>query len=169
VLERERLEVADRSVEGTVQPYHWVEEWPLAKADAFLARCRDTSLNMAKAGVGTVAGRMRDGGYDVVAACVLESSGRPAGSLADILASHAMIHTAEGVFYRDVFRKACEAWKIPVIGVKEREIWNRAAESFGEKPEELQRMISALGKDLGPPWRQDEKLATAAAWLALSP
>jgi len=25
-----------------------------------------------------------------------------------------------------------------------------------------------MGRALGPPWRQDEKLATLAAWLALA-
>ena len=33
---------------------------------------------------------------------------------------------------------------------------------------DLQQLIDGLGKSLGPPWRQDEKLASMAAWIALA-
>src|SRR5205807_2629305 len=33
---------------------------------------------------------------------------------------------------------------------------------------DLERHLAELGRTLGPPWRQDEKLATLAAWLALA-
>ena len=33
---------------------------------------------------------------------------------------------------------------------------------------DLQQRIGELGRSLGPPWRQDEKLASLAAWIALA-
>jgi hypothetical protein len=33
---------------------------------------------------------------------------------------------------------------------------------------DLQQQITELGRSLGPPWRQDEKLASLAAWIALA-
>jgi hypothetical protein len=33
---------------------------------------------------------------------------------------------------------------------------------------DLQQRIAGLGKSLGPLWRQDEKLASLAAWIALA-
>jgi hypothetical protein len=35
---------------------------------------------------------------------------------------------------------------------------------FAQQP----RADGALGKSLGPPWRQDEKLASMVAWIALA-
>ena len=36
-------------------------------------------------------------------------------------------------------------------------------------PDALRARIAGLGKPLGPPWGQDEKLAALAAWLVLTP
>ena len=76
--------------------------------------------------------------------------------LAATLKSHALIHTAEGEFFREVLVEASESCRIPVTKIREREIRDQ------------QSRISSLGKSLGPPWTQDEKLAALAAWNALS-
>jgi hypothetical protein len=34
--------------------------------------------------------------------------------------------------------------------------------------ERVTRMLAEMGRALAPPWRQDEKLATLAAWLVLA-
>jgi hypothetical protein len=34
-------------------------------------------------------------------------------------------------------------------------------------PDAITARLAALGKPLGPPWTQDEKLASLAAWLVL--
>lgn len=46
-----------------------------------------------------------------VSACAVVANEGDARDLAEVLASHPRIHTAEGFFYRDVFRDACS---IPV-------------------------------------------------------
>ena len=89
------------------------------------------------------------------AAAVLFASGRALPDLAATLRSHALIHTAEGEFFRDVLITAAESCNLPVTRVREREI------------SDLQREIAELRKSLGPPWTQDEKLASLAAWQAL--
>ena len=79
-----------------------------------------------------------------------------------------MIHTAEGEFFREAIRHASEACGLPVIRMKEREILSSGAAELGLRPEELQRRMLELGQPMGPPWRQDEKLATLAGWLILA-
>jgi hypothetical protein len=36
------------------------------------------------------------------------------------------------------------------------------------RPDDLTRRMVELGRSLGAPWSQDEKLATLVAWLALA-
>ena len=88
--------------------------------------------------------------------------------LAAILQSHALIHTAEGEFFREALVQACGHCGLPVTKVKEREVWSRAAASLRLSTASLQELIAELGRPLGPPWRQDEKLASLAGWVALA-
>jgi len=65
------------------------------------------------------------------------------------LATHMRIHLAEGLFYRDIFREACQ---IPCRITP---------------PASLD--MTAVGKLATKPWGRDQKLATLAAWRAMSP
>jgi hypothetical protein len=84
-----------------------------------------------------------------------------------ILASHPMIHTAEGEFFRQAFRDACAELKIPVAGVRERELDERANNALGKHAALVKKKISSTGKILGAPWTTDQKAAALAAALAL--
>jgi hypothetical protein len=97
---------------------------------------------------------------------ILTASGRALPDLESVLASHALIHTAEGEFYRAAVARACEREKIAVSRVKERDIREWAASRIGEKM--VASTLIAMGKALGPPWTTDEKLATTIAWLVLA-
>src|SRR5205085_934554 len=97
--------------------------------------------------------------YQVLGACVLLASGRALPGLAGILASHALIHTAEGEFYRDALREACKSCGLHETGVQERKLTGEAARALGRSGEDLQSKVAGFGKVLGPPWRQDEKMS----------
>ncbi len=88
--------------------------------------------------------------------------------LAGILASHALIHAAEGEFYRAALRRACECCSLPETGIRERELMAEAARALGRSAGDLQSAAGRFAKVLGPPWRQDEKLSMLAAWLVLA-
>jgi hypothetical protein len=87
--------------------------------------------------------------------------------LAKILASHSLIHTAEGEFYREVFKKACEKLEIPVTGFRERSLDEDFQARFGDAARGMSQQIADAGRALGPPWTQDQKMATIAALLVL--
>jgi hypothetical protein len=73
------------------------------------------------------------------------------GILADsetALATHMRIHSAEGFFYRDVFRDACQ---IPCRVIP---------------PASLD--VTGVGKLATKPWGRDQKLAALAAWRVMS-
>ncbi len=167
VVERRRVDIIEPHVPGAFQPYHFSEKLPLAKAEQHLAKCAANSSQLAKAAMTSVMEELRGQGYAVAGAAILMSSGRPLPELAGILASHALIHTAEGEFFRKMFREGLEAAGISVVGIKERELAERAQAAFGRSAAGLQKKIDGFGKTLGAPWTSDQKLATMAACVVM--
>jgi hypothetical protein len=155
VVDRRRVNLCDCLMPGSAQPYHAAARKPLHEAEAFLKRCADISAAMAEAALRRMSAELAAGGYQVHTCAILLGSGRASGDLAKTLASHPMIHTADGEFYRDTLREACRRCGLTVHGLKEREVRLRLAEAV------------EFGKGLGPPWREDEKLCTLAALSAL--
>ena len=168
VVERRRLQTADPAIPGSKQPYHAAEGWELTKAAKYLQRCTARSRLLARQAVRSVIHDLEKRGYEVVGCGVLLGSGRPIPGLAAILASHPLIHTAEGQMFRDVFVRAWQHCRLPVTGVKERELFPQAAARLRLPARTLQSRTAALGRELGPPWTEDQKLAALAAWLALT-
>jgi len=166
VIDRRRLELCDGSV--PVQPFHAAEGLPLEKAEKLLERCASVTKATATASLQEMLVVVRGEGYEVTGGCLLLASGRQLGSIKSTLASHALIHTAEGQFFRQALREAATACAIAISGEKERDIVARSARSLRVPVPRLEQRLTELGRDVGPPWRQDEKLAALAAWLVLA-
>jgi hypothetical protein len=83
-----------------------------------------------------------------VGVCAIVAKEGIPGNLEATLATHMRIHSAEGFFYRDVFRDACPVpWRIvPAASLD----------------------ITALGKLAAKPWGRDQKLAALAAWQVMT-
>jgi|ERR1017187_8505934 hypothetical protein len=105
---RRRIEMTKGSGYRARQPYHAAEEMQLQQAEAFLQRTEKTATEMAAAAVRDTVALLASEGYRVLGAAVLLGSGRPLPELGKILDAHPLIHTAEGVFFREVLKSACE-------------------------------------------------------------
>jgi hypothetical protein len=167
VLARRRIVIFDAAIPGSKQPFHAAEKMKLDKAEAHIARCRASTWKMAREAVGAVIAEMRAQGHEVMGCGLLLASGRPVGTLPAALASHAMLHTAEGQFYRDALREASEHFAVPVMGVREKELFARATETLRWSENEIRRRVGEMGKAIGAPWSQDEKLAAVVGWMVL--
>jgi hypothetical protein len=167
VVDRRRLEIADPDDVDAKQPYHAAEPRDFAAAQRLIRGCTETSQRLARNAVGTMIADLRTAGHVVVGIGLLQGSGKPLPELASILASHALIHTAEGQMFRDVLAAAGRHHKLPVTEIREREVMARCTADLGLTSERLTQMLAEIGRTLGPPWRQDEKFATLAAMLAL--
>src|SRR5204862_8083483 len=121
---------------------------------ALIRKCRDSSARLAADAVSAVVARLSGKGHRVVSTGIIFASGRPLSDLAATLRSHALIHTAEGEFFREVLVQASEHCGLPVTRVKEREGWERGAAALGLGASDLQLLIAELGRRRGPPWRQ---------------
>jgi hypothetical protein len=168
ILERRRIAVAVPGTPGANQPYHFAEKLNRAEAERFLGDSFETAKRLALAAVQDVTDELRGRQYRVAGVAVLLASGRPLPPLANILVSHALIHAAEGEFFRRAFCEACESLEHPVTGFREQDLDGCAHTAFGKTAARVGQQISTLGKSLGPPWTTDQKTAALAALIVLA-
>ena len=168
VLERRRMAVTAPGNPGVNQPYHYAAKLETAKSESHIANCLASSERLALAAIEELVRDLQERAYRIVGSAVLLASGRALPPLTKILASHPLIHTAEGEFFREVVRKACERLKIPVTAIRERELDVQARATFGNDASRWQRRISGMGTSLGPPWTKDHKSAALAAFMVLA-
>jgi hypothetical protein len=168
VVARRRIEMADRGTAGPSQPYHAAVGMDIREAEVLVGDCAARAAALAATALRGILEDLQQLGHRVAGCGLLLASGRPLPEIESILASHALIHTAEGELFRDALRAASRECGLPLTAVKERKLHTRAIADLRLPAGELERHVAAMGKAIGPPWRQDEKLAAVAAWLALA-
>jgi hypothetical protein len=168
VIHRARIEIKDAAIAGATQPYHHAAELSLERAGTFLDQCTAASRKFAGLALDEILAGLRERGYEAFHCGILTGSGRKLPDLAGILTSHALIHTAEGEFFRAVVAHACEQRRLTVTGVREKELWTRAPAVLKTSEDAARREIADMGKRIGPPWTQDQKHSALAAWMALA-
>ena len=150
------------------QPYHTAEKVPRAEAQGVIARIRTEARALAYEAIRSVQKTLRSEGYELKGCGLLLASGRALPDLPQILKSHALIHTADGEFFRDALLHASRRCGLETIAVKEKEVFEGSAGVLRLDPDEIKRRLADLGIGLGPPWTQDEKFAALIAWLLLA-
>ena len=168
ILLRRRIELADPKVPGSKQPYHLAEGEKLPKAEKIVGRCASDARRLAAGAFDEVLAGLKKDKRSVIGCGLLLASGRPLPGLEAILASHALIHTADGELFRDALAAAAKERRLPVTRVREKEIYSRAAEILSIPEEEIAPCLKEAGRLVGSPWTQDQKLAALAAFVALA-
>jgi hypothetical protein len=168
VLLRQRPHLVKTFTYAFRQPYHTAEKAPRAEAGRIISSIRNEARGLACKAIQSVQKSLLTQGYVLKRCGLLLASGRELPSLPQILQSHALIHTADGELFRHALLHACERCGLEPLAVKERELSDRSSDALRLKPEEISRRLTSLGKGLGPPWTQDEKLAALIAWLSLA-
>ena len=168
IVERQRIELGDPAVAGPKQPYHEAEGRPIGQARRIVGAYAGEARRRAKETLRSVIGDLHRRGLKVSDCALLTASGRPLPDLERILASHALIHSADGELFREALLEAVLSQRLRPTRVTEKTLLSQASEALGAPPGALQRAVAEAGKALGPPWTQDQKLAALAAWLCLS-
>jgi len=158
VLERRRIVIADPEIPGSKQPYHAAAGLPFDQAGTLVGDAIESSRALALEAISATVKSFRSQGHEVAGCGVLLGSGKALPELQKVLASHALIHTAEGEMFREVLVWAARECRLPVTGVPEKSLDTASLHSIG-----------SLGRLIGPPWTQDQKHATLAALMALEP
>ena len=168
ILERRRVSITGTTDGGASQPYHAARNLQLSEAETFIASAFAAAHTAAATGLREIIDVLQSQKYQVAGCAILMAAGRTLPPLEKILAAHPLLHTAEGVFFREAFAKACESQNIPVTKIKERDLENAVKEKFGHSAARMIWMVQSLGRTVGAPWTTDQKNATLAALLLLS-
>jgi hypothetical protein len=142
------------------QPYHAAETMELREAEAFIAACRIATIALVVEALERLGAETS--GSNLAGVGIVAASARKLPALSAILRSHALIHAAEGVFYREAMIEAAKR-----AGLKSRAITGRAASDFLGGARDLRETLQRTGKAAGPPWTMDEKCASLAAFSLL--
>jgi hypothetical protein len=148
------------------QPYHTAEKRP-DEAGGFIALVRSEAQALAVHAIRSVQSNLQSQGYEIHRCGLLTASAKPLPELARILASHPLIHTADGELFRQALLHGCHQQGFEIVTVKESELLDRAAGALKVSRNELAARIAGLGRVHGSPWTQDEKFATLVACLSL--
>ncbi|HWZ63382.1 MAG TPA: hypothetical protein VNX02_10200 [Steroidobacteraceae bacterium] len=167
VLARERLELTEARLEGAKQPYHAIEGLPIGDARARLTGFEASAARLAASGLRALAHTARAAGVEALAAGILDSTGRSGATLEAILASHALIHSADGQHFRAALEAGCAAQGLPATRIRQRDLGALAAAELRRSPAELRTQVARLGREIGAPWGADQKGAALIAWLLL--
>jgi hypothetical protein len=167
VLQRVRLQMVKTFSYAYRQPYHTAEKMELAEAGEFVDGVRAEAEELTCEALRDLKLQLKRLQWQLDRGCLLLASGRPLPEFAKVLASHALIHTADGELFRAAIRGACARCGVRVKTIRERELVQRCAEKLLLKPEVVLRRATELGREFGAPWTQDEKFATLGAWWTL--
>ena len=167
VLARERIHLVETFTYEFRQPYHTAEKMLTGQAGEFIERVRDEARRLAHRAIHGLQSDLQKQGIAVKRCGLLLASGRPLPVLDKILASHALIHTADGELFREALLHASARCGLRDFRIREKELLERAGEVLRLKSAALMGRVTELGRSFGSPWSQDEKFAALAAWLAL--
>jgi hypothetical protein len=164
VIERRRIPFAageERMV------FHRAEQTDLDSARVLIEEVRAATEANAAREIGQFIADLRRDDVSIRIAVVPEAINKLPDNLEDILKVHARMHAAEGNFYRGVVASACGVVGLQVHRVVERELPALVGDLLDANASAVEARLKAMGAKLGPPWSEDYKLATLAAWLHL--
>src|SRR6266478_2762934 len=168
VLVRQRVHLVETFTYEFRQPYHTAEKMLLDQGREFISRMQAEARRLAYRAMRELESRTREQGVKLTRCGLLLASGRPLPALEKIVASHALIHTADGELFREAILHASARCGLRDFRIREKELLDRAENVLRLKSAALKWRVTELGRPFGAPWSQDEKFAALAAWLALA-
>lgn len=168
VLARQRVHLVETFTYKFRQPYHTAKRMSADEGRVFIAQVQEKAQRLAYRAMRDLQDSLQAQGYRLTRCGLVLASGRALPPLPQILASHALIHTADGELFRGAILHAGARCGFGRATVREKELLSEASRVLRLKPNDLTRRIAELGREIGPPWSQDEKFASLAAWMALA-
>jgi len=149
VLGRRRIELLDGVL--PTQPYHAVAASYLSRGEAaeLITGVEALAATRAAAALAEAAAGLRADGFSLAEVAVVVKDRRLPDELDRILASHALLHAAEGELYEEALAEGAL-----LAGLLPRRLVS---------PRSIHPTLEAAGRALGAPWQKDHKMAAAAA------
>lgn len=159
-----------------LEPYHVAFETvraanggALAEAAAAVAEGRKRQEHLAVTGLTDIVRQLRAGGREpTVAALLVNRAGWVTDLLAYSLAFAEHPPVAEGLAVREALRHAIRGAGLELAEMDKKSLPGLARDVLSIEAGPLELRLKALGATAGKPWRQEQKLACLAAWVALT-
>jgi hypothetical protein len=172
VLDRRRVDLTDRGL--PTHPHHHEGSWAvgrylntpgaraisLADAVALVERVRASAARGARESLGALAATVP---LPIVSVAIRVCPELPPTTEARIADNRAQT-VADSVMYREALAAAAEALGWSVHWYDREHVFREAAAVLGRK--EVETVLHAMGRSIGPPWQAKHKLAAAAAIAA---
>lgn len=167
VVDRRRVELIE--ADQPKQPYHHdALRISAAEAKRLLDAVHDSVHRCAARALGETLRVLGDHG-EVDLLAIDGPPRRPVlEDLEEILASHQIVHTADGELYRSIIVAEAIALGLGVFEAPRGKAFSIAAEALGLTAMQIETLAGELGKPLGAPWRKEHRAATALAVTALA-
>lgn len=169
VLARSRIELIDARDPDSKYPYHTVEFLGLEAAALRLTEYMTVAEGLAYSAINAQCAAFAEQGFKLTSVGILDSLRRKPSPLATTLASHALIHGAEGAHFRNALSEAAQRNGLKVYRTPVRTLENHALQRLHLPLARILDTVNGLGRQVGPPWGADQKKAALLAWTMLTP
>jgi len=168
LLTRSRLQLIDDHDPESKQPYHAVEflcvEEATGRLDGYMAVATDRANDCIHA----QSEGLKRRGIVIRTVGIIDSSSRKQVSLPAILASHALIHAADGDHFRNALFVAAEQCRLQACRIPAKGLEAHAVKTLRLPVSRILETVNRLGQGQGPPWGADQKKAALLAWTLLA-
>jgi hypothetical protein len=172
LLDRRRIELTEPGL--PTHPHHHEGSWAvgrylntpgaralsLADAVALVERVRASAARGARAGLEALAAEVRV----PIASIAIRVCPQLPPTTEERIADNRAQTVADSVLYRQALATAAEARGWSVQWYERERVFRDAAAALGH--EDLDALLRAMGRSVGPPWQAQHKLAAAAALAA---
>ena len=165
VVARRDLVLHDEGVPDSFQPYHAGLDLAPRQAEVTVRRLSEIVRKASLAAVEGLIDELTRAGLEPRAAGIVVRS------LVDpitIKNPHMHAHAAEGRLFFESVAAGLERRDMTHAVHAEKDLHENAAKALRTTQGALDRAVVAMGKVFGKPWRQEEKKAALAAWVALA-
>ena len=174
LLDRRQVELTDRGL--PTHPHHhegswavgryrdspWAREISLAEAIELVERVRESAGRRARASLEALAATVP---VPITRIAIRVCPGLPPTTEERIADNRAQA-VADSVLYREALATAAEARGWSVHWYDRKRVFRDAATALGR--EDVDALLLAMGRSVGPPWQARHKLAAAAALAAVA-
>ncbi|HVP34488.1 MAG TPA: hypothetical protein VMT09_12650 [Steroidobacteraceae bacterium] len=138
----------------------WARRISLPEAVALVERVHEAAARGAHAGLGLVAGAVAV----PIAAIALRACPQLPPTTAERISDSRAANVADSVMYREALARAAQARGWSVCWYERERVFRDAAAALGGR--DIDALLRAIGRSIGPPWQARHKLAAAAALAA---
>jgi len=167
LLARSRVQLIDDHDPESKQPYHAVEFLCVEEATGRLDGYMAVATRLAQDCIRVQFEHLKGRGIVIRSVGIIESSSRKQVSLPAILASHALIHAADGDHFRNALFVAAEQCRLRVSRIPARSLEDHASKCLRLPVDRILETVNKLGLGKAPPWGADQKKAALLAWTLL--